>query len=84
MLLMVPLIGLTVGAQSLVGDRQDRSLEYLLAQPVSTLEIYAGKYLGAACFARAPAPAWASACRVWSWRCAASGRGLATSCCSSC
>jgi Cu-processing system permease protein len=48
MLLMVPLIGLTIGAQSIVGDRQDRSLEYLLAQPVSTLEVYAGKYLGAA------------------------------------
>jgi Cu-processing system permease protein len=48
MLLMVPLIGLTVGAQSIVGDRQDRSLEYLLAQPVSALEVYAGKYLGAA------------------------------------
>ncbi|MEX1158075.1 MAG: ABC transporter permease [Thermomicrobiales bacterium] len=48
MLLMVPLIGLTVGAQSIVGDRQDRSLEYLLAQPVSAFDVYAGKYLGAA------------------------------------
>jgi Cu-processing system permease protein len=48
MLLMVPLIGLTVGAQSIVTDRQDRSLDYLLAQPVSLLEVYAGKYLGAA------------------------------------
>lgn len=48
MLLMVPLIGLTIGAQAIVGDRQDRSLDYLLAQPVSPLEVYAGKYLGAA------------------------------------
>lgn len=48
MLLMVPLIGLTIGAQSIVADRQDRSLEYLLAQPVSPLEVYVGKYLGAA------------------------------------
>lgn len=48
MLLVVPLIGLTVGAQSITGDRQDRSLEYLLAQPVSPLEVFAGKYLGSA------------------------------------
>ncbi|HEY7029680.1 MAG TPA: ABC transporter permease [Thermomicrobiales bacterium] len=48
MLLMVPLIGLTVGAQSLVGERQDRSLDYLLAQPVSAGEVFLGKYLGAA------------------------------------
>ena len=48
MLLMVPLIGLTIGAQSLVGERQDRSLDYLMAQPISTREIFIGKYLGAA------------------------------------
>ena len=48
MLLMVPLIGLTIGAQSLVADRQDRSLDYLLAQPVSLAEVFVGKYLGAA------------------------------------
>lgn len=48
MLLIVPLIGLTVGAQSLVSERQDRSLDYLLAQPVSSAEVFAGKYLGAA------------------------------------
>ncbi len=47
-LLMVPLIGLTVGAQSLVGERQDRSLDYLMAQPVSVSEVFAGKYVGAA------------------------------------
>lgn len=48
MLLMVPLIGLTVGAQSLVADRQDRTMDYLLAQPVTRAEIFVGKYLGAA------------------------------------
>lgn len=47
-LLMVPLIGLTIGAQALVTERQDQSLDYLLAQPVSTSEVFLGKYLGAA------------------------------------
>lgn len=48
LLLLVPLIGLTVGAQAIVADRQDRSLDYLLAQPVSPAEVYTGKYIGAA------------------------------------
>lgn len=48
LLLLVPLIGLTVGAQAIVADRQDRSLDYLLAQPVSPAEVYAGKYIGSA------------------------------------
>ena len=48
MLLMVPLLGLTIGAQALVADRQDGSLDYLLAQPVSPAEVFVGKYLGAA------------------------------------
>lgn len=48
LLLIVPLMGLTVGAQSIVADRQDRSLDYLLAQPVSPAEVYVGKYLGGA------------------------------------
>ncbi len=48
LLLMVPLIGLTIGAQAIVADRQGRSLEYLLAQPVSAGEVYFGKFLGAA------------------------------------
>lgn len=48
MLLIVPLIGLTVGAQSLVGERADRNLDYLMAQPVSAGEVFLGKYLGAA------------------------------------
>jgi Cu-processing system permease protein len=48
MLLIVPLIGLTVGALSLAGERHDGNLDYLLAQPVSPGEIFVGKYLGAA------------------------------------
>ena len=48
MLLMVPLLGLTIGAQALVADRQDGRLDYLLAQPVSPAEVFVGKYLGAA------------------------------------
>ncbi len=48
MLLIVPLIGLTIGAQSLVAERESRGLDYLLAQPVSPREVYLGKYLGAA------------------------------------
>jgi Cu-processing system permease protein len=48
MLLIVPLIGLTVGAQAIVSDREDRFLEYELAQPLRPVEVYLGKYLGAA------------------------------------
>jgi Cu-processing system permease protein len=48
MLLMVPLIGLTIGAQTIVAERENRSLDYLLAQPVSAGEVYIGKFLGAA------------------------------------
>lgn len=48
MLLIVPLIGLTVGAQAIVTDREDRFLEYELAQPLRPVEVYLGKYLGAA------------------------------------
>ena len=45
-LLLVPLIGLTIGAQAIAGERQDHSLDYLLAQPVSPFEVYFGKYFG--------------------------------------
>jgi Cu-processing system permease protein len=48
MLLIVPLIGLTIGAQSIVAEREDRFLDYELAQPVGAGEVYLGKYLGAA------------------------------------
>lgn len=49
LLLMVPLIALTIGAQLIASERQDRSLDYLLAQPLTALEVFVGKFLGAAC-----------------------------------
>lgn len=45
-LLIVPLMALTVGAQSLAGEQERNTLAYLLAQPVTRLEIFTGKYLG--------------------------------------
>jgi Cu-processing system permease protein len=48
LLLMVPLIALTIGAQLIASERQDRSLDYLLAQPLTALEVYIGKFIGAA------------------------------------
>lgn len=47
-LLFVPLIGLTLGAANLAGDRETGALSYLLAQPVSRVEVLLGKYLGLA------------------------------------
>lgn len=49
LLLMVPLIALTIGAQLIASEREDRSLDYLLAQPLTALEVYVGKFIGAAC-----------------------------------
>jgi Cu-processing system permease protein len=45
-LLIVPLMALTVGAQSLAGEQERKTMGYLLAQPVTRLEVYLGKYLG--------------------------------------
>lgn len=45
-LLIVPLMGLTIGAQSLAGEREQGTLAYLLAQPVSRAEVLIGKLLG--------------------------------------
>lgn len=47
-LLFVPLIGLTLGSANLAGDRETGALAYLLAQPVSRMEVLLGKYLGLA------------------------------------
>lgn len=47
-LLIVPLMGLTVGALSLAGDREKGTLLYLLAQPVSQIELLLGTFLGLA------------------------------------
>ncbi len=48
LLLFVPLMGLSVGAGALAGDRERGTLIYLLAQPVNRAEIFFGKAVGAA------------------------------------
>ena len=48
LLLFVPLLGLTVGANALAGDRERGTLLYLLAQPVNRAEVFFGKALGSA------------------------------------
>src|SRR5262245_23647484 len=45
-LLFAPLIGLSVGAGVLAGDRERGTLLYLMAQPVSRAEVFWGKALG--------------------------------------
>jgi Cu-processing system permease protein len=45
-LLIVPLMGLTIGAQSLAGEREQGTLAYLRAQPVSRIEVLLGKLVG--------------------------------------
>jgi Cu-processing system permease protein len=47
-LLVVPLMGLTLGAATLAGERERGTLATLLAQPVTRLEVLLGKYLGLA------------------------------------
>jgi Cu-processing system permease protein len=46
MLLFVPLMGLLVGALGISGEREDGTLGYLLAQPVSRRAVYAAKWAG--------------------------------------
>ncbi|MCC7163682.1 MAG: ABC transporter permease subunit [Anaerolineae bacterium] len=48
LLLFVPLIGITVGAGVIAGERERGTLLYLLAQPVNRAEVFFGKALGAA------------------------------------
>ncbi|MDX1632296.1 MAG: ABC transporter permease [Thermoanaerobaculia bacterium] len=45
-ILIVPLMGLSLGVQAIVSERERGSLLYLLAQPVDVLEILLGKFLG--------------------------------------
>lgn len=45
-LLIVPLMGLTLGALSLASERERGTLLYLLAQPITQGEVLLGKYLG--------------------------------------
>jgi Cu-processing system permease protein len=47
-LLVVPLMALTTGAASLVGEREQGTLAFLLSQPVNRAEVLFGKYLGLA------------------------------------
>ena len=47
LLLFVPLLGLSIGAGSVAGDRERGTLLYVLSQPVSRSEVLAGKVLGA-------------------------------------
>ena len=45
-LLVVPLMGLTLGGQAIAGERERGALLYLLAQPVAMAEVVAAKFLG--------------------------------------
>lgn len=47
-LLFVPLMALTSGAASIASDRERGMLAYVLAQPVSRLEVLLGKFVGLA------------------------------------
>ena len=47
-LFLAPLMGLTLGAQAIAGERERGTLGYLLAQPISAAELFAGKFLGLA------------------------------------
>ncbi len=47
-LFLAPLMGLTLGAQAIAGEREQGTLSYLLAQPVSVLELFVAKFVGLA------------------------------------
>jgi Cu-processing system permease protein len=47
-LLVIPLMALTIGAGSLAGEQERKTLAYLLSQPVNRAEVLVGKYLGLA------------------------------------
>ena len=47
-LFLAPLMGLTLGAQALAGEREQGTLGYLLAQPVSMFEVFISKFIGLA------------------------------------
>lgn len=47
-LLVVPLMALTIGANAIAGERERGTLETLLSQPIHRLEILLGKFLGSA------------------------------------
>lgn len=45
-LFLAPLMGLTLGAQAIAGEREQGTMAYLLAQPVSLFEVFISKFLG--------------------------------------
>jgi Cu-processing system permease protein len=45
-LLIVPLMGFTLGAMAIATDRERGALAYIMAQPVTSLEVMLGKFLG--------------------------------------
>jgi Cu-processing system permease protein len=47
-LLIVPLMGLTLGALAIASERERGALAYMMAQPVTAFEIILSKYLGIA------------------------------------
>lgn len=47
-LLIVPLMGLTLGALAVASERERGALAYLMSQPVTALEIFLSKYIGVA------------------------------------
>ncbi len=47
-LLIVPLMGITLGAMSIASDRERGALAYVMAQPVTLLEVMLGKFFGLA------------------------------------
>lgn len=47
-LFIVPLMGLTVGAGAIAGERERGTLEALLAQPILRVEVLLGKFVGLA------------------------------------
>ncbi len=47
-LLITPLMALTIGIHSLVGEQEHGTMPHLLAQPVTRVEVFVGKYVGLA------------------------------------
>jgi len=45
-LLFVPLLTLPLGASSFSGEKEDGTLPYLVAQPITRMEVFSGKLLG--------------------------------------
>jgi Cu-processing system permease protein len=47
-LFLAPLMGLTLGAQALSAEREQGTMSYILAQPVSLFEVFIAKFIGLA------------------------------------